>query len=88
MEDIALSKGMNFNQLITEMETIVISGTKLNINYYVDEFLDEDSQSELHDYFINSETDNIETVIENFEGDFEEDELRLYRIKFLSEIAN
>tara|TARA_B100001741_G_scaffold57020_1_gene44634 strand:- start:1586 stop:3766 length:2181 start_codon:yes stop_codon:yes gene_type:complete len=88
LEDIALSKGMNFNQLITEMETIVISGTKLNINYYVDEFLDEDSQSELHDYFINSETDNIETVIENFEGDFEEDELRLYRIKFLSEIAN
>ena len=88
LEDIALSKGMNLNQLITEMETIVISGTKLNINYYVDEFLDEDSQNELHDYFINSETDNIETVIENFESDFEEDELRLYRIKFLSEIAN
>ncbi len=88
LEDIAFSKGMNLNQLITEMETIIISGTKLNINYYVDEFLDEDSQNELYDYFINSESDNIETVIENFESDFEEDELRLYRIKFLSEIAN
>ena len=68
LEDIASAKGMEMSNLITEMETIVISGTKLNINYYVDEFLDEDSQSELHDYFINSETDNIETVIENFEG--------------------
>ena len=88
LEDIATSKAMNFNQLISEMETIVFSGTKLNINYYVNEVLDEDSQNELHDYFINSETDNIENAIENLGDDFDEDELRLFRIKFLSETAN
>ena len=88
LEDIATSKAMNFNQLISEMETIVFSGTKLNINYYVNEVLDEDSQNELHDYFINSETDNIKNAIENLGDDFDEDELRLFRIKFLSETAN
>ena len=88
LEDIASSKVMSLNQLISEMETIVFSGTKLNINYYVNEILDEDSQNELHDYFINSETDNIKNAIENFGDDFDEDELRLFRIKFLSEIAN
>jgi ATP-dependent DNA helicase RecQ len=88
LEDIASSKAMSLNQLISEMETIVFSGTKLNINYYVNEVLDEDSQNELHDYFINSETDNIKNAIENFGDDFDEDELRLFRIKFLSEIAN
>jgi len=88
LEDIASSKVMSLNQLISEMETIVFSGTKLNINYYVNEILDEDSQNELHDYFINSETDNIKNAIENFGDDFDEDELRLFRIKFLSEIGN
>ena len=88
LEDIASAKVMSLNQLISEMETIVFSGTKLNINYYVNEVLDEDSQNELHDYFINSETDNIKNAIENFGDDFDEDELRLFRIKFLSEIAN
>ena len=88
LEDIASAKVMSLNQLISEMETIIFSGTKLNINYYVNEVLDEDSQNELHDYFINSETDNIKNAIENFGDDFDEDELRLFRIKFLSEIAN
>ena len=88
LEDIASAKVMSLNQLISEMETIVFSGTKLNINYYVNEVLDEDSQNELHDYFINSETDNIENAIENLGDDFDEDELRLFRIKFLSETAN
>ena len=88
LEDIASSKVMSLNQLISEMETIVFSGTKLNINYYVNEVLDEDSQNELHDYFINSETDNIKNAIDNCGDDFDEDELRLFRIKFLSEIAN
>jgi len=88
LEDIASAKVMSLNQLISEMETIIFSGTKLNINYYVNEVLDEDSQNELHDYFINSETDNIKDAIENFGDDFDEDELRLFRIKFLSEIAN
>ena len=85
LEDIASAKVMSLNKLISEMETIIFSGTKLNINYYVNEVLDEDSQNELHDYFINSETDNIKDAIENFGDDFDEDELRLFRIKFLSE---
>tara|TARA_B100001057_G_scaffold498849_1_gene607357 strand:- start:3928 stop:6108 length:2181 start_codon:yes stop_codon:yes gene_type:complete len=88
LEDIASSKGMDLNKLITEMETIVISGTKLNIDYYVDEVLDDDSKDELHNYFMNSDSDNIKSAVDHFEDDFEEDELRLFRIKFLSEIAN
>ena len=88
LEDIASSKGMDLNKLIAEMETIVISGTKLNIDYYVDEVLDDESKDELHNYFMNSDSDNIKSAVDHFEDDFEEDELRLFRIKFLSEIAN
>ena len=88
LEDIASSKGMDLNKLIAEMETIVISGTKLNIDYYVDDVLDDESKDELHNYFMNSDSDNIKSAVDHFEDDFEEDELRLFRIKFLSEIAN
>ena len=79
---------MDMDQLISEMETIVSSGTRLDINYWIDEILDDDSQEELYQYFIQSDSDKIEEVIENFEDEFEEDEIRLYRIKFLSEVAN
>jgi ATP-dependent DNA helicase RecQ len=79
---------MSVDQLIVEMETIVKSGTKLNINYWIDEILDEDSQEELYQYFIETESDKIEKALNNFEDDYEEDEIRLYRIKFLSEVAN
>ena len=88
LDDIASGKKMNVDQLIVEMETIVKSGTKLNINYWIDEILDEDSQEELYQYFIETESDNIEKALNNFEDNYEEDEIRLYRIKFLSEIAN
>jgi len=74
--------------LITEMEQIVNSGTKLNIKYWVDEMLDDDQQEEIHDYFMESDSDNIEVALREFEGDYDIDELRLMRIKFISEVAN
>ena len=88
LDDIASGKGMNMDKLISEMETIVNSGTKLNIDYWIEEILDEDSQNDLYEYFINTSSDKIENAINNFEEEFEEDEIRLYRIKFLSEVAN
>ena len=88
LDDIAAAKGMEMTDFIKEMEAIVYSGTKLNINYWIDEILDEDQQEEIHDYFIESQTDKIEEALEEFDGDFDEEELRLYRIKFISEVAN
>ena len=88
LSDIASSKGMDMETFIKEMESIVFSGTKLNINYWIDDILDEDQQEEIHDYFMESESDKIEDAIEEFDGDYEEEELRLYRIKFMSEVAN
>ena len=88
LTDIASSKGMEMEEFIKEMESIVFSGTKLNINYWIDEILDEDQQEEIHDYFMESETDKISDAVEEFDGDYEEEDLRLYRIKFMSEVAN
>ncbi|WP_452597903.1 RecQ family ATP-dependent DNA helicase [Pontimicrobium sp. MEBiC01747] len=88
LTDIASAKGMEMEAFIKEMEAIVFSGTKLNINYWIDDILDEDQQEELHDYFMESETDKIDVAMEEFDGDYEDEELRLYRIKFISEVAN
>lgn len=88
LPDIAKSKGMEMEQFIKEMEAIVFSGTKLNISYWVDEVLDDDQQEEIHDYFLDAESDSIEDALEEFEGDYDDEELRLYRIKFTSEVAN
>lgn len=88
LDDIASSKGMTMEEFIKEMEAIVYSGTKLNIDYWIDEILDEDQQEEIHDYFMQSETDNISAAIDEFDGDYDDEELRLYRIKFISEVAN
>ena len=88
LDDIASSKGMSMDDFIKEMEAIVFSGTKLNIDYWIDEILDEDQQEEIHDYFLEAETDKISDAIEEFDGDYEDEELRLYRIKFMSEVAN
>ena len=86
--DISSAKGMEMNEFIKELESIVFSGTKLNINYWIDEIFDEDQQEEIHDYFMESDTDDIEAAIEEFDGDYDDEELRLYRIKFFSEVAN
>lgn len=88
LEDISDAKGMTLDELITEMETIVFSGTKININYYLEDIFDDDQIEELYDYFIKSNSDSIKDAIDFFDGDYEEEEIRLYRIKFLSEIAN
>ena len=88
LTDIASAKGIELPELIKEMEQIVYSGTKLNITYWVDETLDEDQQEEIHEYFLEAESDSIETAIEEFDGDYEDEELRLYRLKFISEVAN
>ncbi|CAM1333118.1 RecQ family ATP-dependent DNA helicase [Tenacibaculum aestuariivivum] len=88
LEDISKSKGLAMHELIKEMEAIVFSGTKLNIDYAVEDLLDEDQQEEIHDYFMESETDKIQDALDEFDGDYDEDELRLMRIKFTSEIAN
>ena len=87
-EDIASSKGLEMNELIKEMESIIYSGTKLDISYCIDDILDEDQQSEINDYFMEAKSDNIELAIDEFDGEYEEFELRIYRIKFLSEFAN
>ena len=88
LDDIASAKGMNMSSFISEMETIVYAGTKLNISYWIDEILDEDQQEELHEYFMEAETDDIIHALEEFDGDFEEEDIRLFRIKFLNEVAN
>ncbi|MCL6272789.1 DNA helicase RecQ [Muricauda sp. 2012CJ35-5] len=88
LDDIASAKGLELPSLIKEMEQIVFSGTKLNIGYWIDEILDEDQQEEIHDYFLDAETDSISEAIEEFDGDYEDEELRLYRLKFISEVAN
>ena len=88
LDDIAAAKGMNMIAFVEEMETIVFSGTKLNISYWIDELLDEDQQEELHEYFMEAESDDIALAIEEFDGEYEEEDIRLYRIKFMSEVAN
>lgn len=88
LDDIASAKGLKMDDLIKEMEQIVYSGTKLNIKYWIDDMLDDDQQEEIHDYFMESLSDNIEEALKEFEGDYDLDELRLMRIKFISEVAN
>ncbi|CCG52698.1 ATP-dependent DNA helicase RecQ1 [Flavobacterium indicum GPTSA100-9 = DSM 17447] len=88
LDDIAAAKGLSMDDLLKEMEQIVYSGTKLNITYWLDDILDEDQQEEIHDYFMESETDRIEDALKEFDGDYDTEELRLMRIKFISEVAN
>ncbi|WP_166382145.1 ATP-dependent DNA helicase RecQ [Polaribacter sp. 11A2H] len=88
LEDIAKSKGLKMDELIKEMEMIIFSGTKLNIDYSLDDLLDEDQQEEIHDYFMEADTDKIQDALDEFDGDYDEDELRLMRIKFINEVAN
>lgn len=88
LDDIASAKGMEMKEFVKEMEAIVFSGTKLNISYWIDDILDEDQQEEIHEYFMDSDTDKIDVAIDEFDGDYDDEELRLFRIKFISEVAN
>ena len=76
------------NDFIKSLESIVFSGTKININYYIEEILDEDQVEEIFDYFMEAETDKIQDALDEFDGDYEEEELRLMRIKFINEVGN
>ncbi|MFA5045582.1 MAG: ATP-dependent DNA helicase RecQ, partial [Paludibacter sp.] len=89
LDDIALSKGLDIFELLDEIEAIVYSGTKINIDYFLDEIMDSDHIEEIFDYFSTAETDKIEPALNELgEDDFSETEVRLVRIKFLSEIGN
>lgn len=88
LDDIAKAKGFTMDTLLKEMEQIVYSGTKLNISYWINEILDEEQQEEIHEYFMDSESDKIEDALKEFDGDYDIEELRLMRIKFISEVAN
>ena len=89
IEDIASAKGLTVEELITEIETIVESGTKINLNYYLDDIIDEYQEEELSDFFKNSESATFEEARSEFEEDeYTDEELRLYRIKFISDVAN
>ena len=88
LDEISDSRGIEFIELLLELESIVFSGTKLDIDYYLEEILDEDQQEELKEYFIESESEDISDALEEFDGDYDEEELRLYRIKFLNDVSN
>jgi len=88
LDDIATAQGLDFDELLTEVEAIVYSGTKLNIDYFLDEVMDEDHIDDIYDYFSESETDSLEDAIEELGSECTEDEIRLVRIKFISEMAN
>ena len=88
LDDIANAQGLEFEELLDEVEAIVYSGTKLNIDYFLDEVMDEDHIDDIYDYFADSETDSLEAAIDELGAECSEDEIRLVRIKFISEMAN
>ena len=88
LDDIASTESIDFDELLDEIEAIVYSGTKLNIDYFLEEVMDEDHIEDIYEYFRTSDTDNIPVACEELGGDYSEEEIRLVRIKFLSEMAN
>mgnify|MGYP000777864812 CR=1 FL=1 len=88
LDDIAMSKGIEFEELLDEIEAIVYSGTKLNIDYFLEDIMDEDHLLDIYDYFKESTTDKIDDALDELGDDFTEEEVRLVRIKFISEMAN
>lgn len=89
LEDIAEAKGIEFPELLSEIEAIVNAGTRINIDYYINEVLDEDNQEEIFDYFREAENDSIAAAVAELgEADYSEDHIRLMRIKFLSDMGN
>ncbi len=89
LEDIAYAKNLAMDELLTELESIVASGTRLDINYYLNEYVDEYHQEDIYDYFSEAESDSIESALEELgESEYSEEEIRLMRLKFMSEIGN
>jgi ATP-dependent DNA helicase RecQ len=88
LDDIAMAQGLEFEELLDEVEAIVYSGTKLNIDYFLEEVMDEDHVDDIYDYFADSDTDSLEAALDELGAECTEDEIRLVRIKFISEMAN
>lgn len=88
LDDIARAKGKELEDIISEIEAIVGSGTRINIAYYLNEILDEDDQEDIYEYYMESESEELQDAFDEFDGDFTEEQLRLVRIKFMSEVAN
>ena len=88
LDDIAVAKGIEFDELLDEVESIVYSGTKLNIDYFLEEVLDDDKVEDIYEYFKESETDDIEEAIDELGDEYTEEEIRLVRLKFISEMGN
>lgn len=88
LDDLAVSNGVEFDEMLSEVESIVYSGTKINIDYFINEIMDEDHVHDIYDYFKKSETDDLEVAIDELGEDYSEEEIRLVRIKFISEMGN
>ena len=88
LDELAESKGLEYSELLDEIEAIVYSGTKININYFLDEIMDDDQQEDIIEYFKESESDDLEAAIQELGDTYTEEEIRLVRIKFLSEMGN
>ena len=88
LEEVARSQGLDFDELLSEIEAIVYSGTRLNIDYYIDDVMDEDHVDDIYEYFQESDTDDLEAAMEELGEDYAEEDIRLVRVKFMSEMAN
>jgi ATP-dependent DNA helicase RecQ len=89
LDDIAYGKGLSFDELLTEIESIVSSGTHLDINYFIEDFVDIYHQEDILEYFREAESDDVQTALRELgEDEYEEEEVRLMRIKFLSDVGN
>ena len=88
LDELAASKGLDYTEILDEVEAIVYSGTKINIDYFIDEVMDEDHLEDIFDYFRESESDGIKEAAEELGPDYSEEDIRLVRIKFLSELGN
>ena len=88
LQDIADAKGKSMDDILDEIESIVNSGTRINLKYYIDDMLDTDSQDEIWEYFMETDNPTLQGTYDEFEGDFSEEELRLMHIRFISEVAN
>ena len=88
LDDIAVVKGIEFDELLDEIEAIVYSGTKINIDYFIYDIMDEDHIDDIYQYFKESETDDLDSALDELGNDYSEEEIRLVRIKFISEMAN
>ena len=88
LDDIAVAKGIEFDELLDEIEAIVYSGTKINIDYFIEDIMDEDHVEDIYQYFKESDTDDLDTALDELGEEYSEEEIRLVRIKFISEMAN